>query len=155
MKKHWKLLLIPLIFLGGFFLYQWDEQVKSQLGGATVSDHNPMKEYFLSQNSFPIQADQLQDLNNDGREDYLVIWRNTDQDTNFMCVVLNFDDRYEMTAIQKAPYENLSIEFKDIDEKEEMEFIVYGSRNGNYGFGIYRVENLIVSNLFGEGLEEC
>lgn len=114
-----------------------------------------MMVYFTEVNPFAVQAAELQDLTDDGSEDLLVIWRDTEEDFNYMAAVTEKDGRYGLSEKEKAPYENLTIEFKDIDEKDVMEFIVSGSRLGNYGFGIYRVEDGAVVNIFGESLDEC
>ena len=38
-----------------------------------------------------------------------------------------------------APVENQRIKFQDIDQKDEIEFILQGQKGSNVGYGIFRV----------------
>lgn len=147
-------MLVLLLFAAGFLIFRYGKKLE-QDSRINVAEDHPMMVYFTEVNPFAVQAAELQDLTDDGSEDLLVIWRDTEEDFNYMAAVTEKDGRYGLSEKEKAPYENLTIEFKDIDEKDVMEFIVSGSRLGNYGFGIYRVEDGAVVNIFGESLDEC
>ena len=94
------------------------------------------------------------DVNGDGSKDLVVIF-NVSKDKNMMCVVVDSDGEYEYINEVQAPVSNQKIEFKDIDDKAPMEFIVSGSKGNNFGYGIYRVENAKLIDIFGEGMKDC
>lgn len=148
------MLIVLLIFIAGFAVFQYGKMLEDNESITVARDH-PMMQYFAEVNSYEIQAAALADITDDGVDDLLVIWRNAEEDLNYMAAVTEGNGEYALTGAEKAPYENLTIEFKDIDEKSVLEFIVSGSRLGNYGYGIYRVEEDAVVNIFGEGLDEC
>ena len=72
-----------------------------------------------------------------------------------MVVVLDKENKYELSNTISAPASNPKIEFKDIDEKTPMEFIVSGSKGSSFGYAIYRLDNMKIVDLFGQGMEEC
>jgi len=94
------------------------------------------------------------DLNNDGREDLLIIYK-VSKEKNMMCVVLNFGENYVATNEVPAPVSNQVIQFKDIDDKPPMEFIVHGSKGAKVGYAIFRIERGQIVDLFGEGMADC
>lgn len=47
------------------------------------------------------------------------------------------------------------IQFKNIDEEAEMEFIVSGEKDGAAGYAIYRMIDGQPMDLFGDGMEDC
>lgn len=94
------------------------------------------------------------DLNNDGKEDLIIIYY-VNKNSNKMTVVASKGNEYVLTEPIPAPIDNQQISFKDIDNKEEMEVIVSGSKNGNVGYAIYRLENYEMIDLFGQDMESC
>ena len=96
----------------------------------------------------------LKDLNDDGREDMLIIYQ-VSKGKNMMCVVLNFGENYMETNEVPAPISNQIVEFKNIDERPPMEFIVQGMKGAKVGYAIFRIENGKIVDLFGEGMAEC
>ncbi|WP_251861117.1 Cys-Cys-COOH (seleno)protein SaoC [Clostridium sp. Marseille-Q2269] len=94
------------------------------------------------------------DLNNDNKLDLIVIYKKN-SDKNSMVVVLSDKERYKITNEVSAPIENQKIEFKDIDKKAPLEFIISGSKNGNLGYAIYRIEKGKIVDLFGEDMKDC
>jgi hypothetical protein len=94
------------------------------------------------------------DLDNDGRNDLVLIYR-AGTDKNRMRVVLTAGGAYSITGDVPAPASNQTITFKDIDEKPPLEFIVQGMRGTKIGYAVYRVEKGRLVDLFGEGMEEC
>lgn len=96
---------------------------------------------------------QVADLTNDGIEDMIIIYREK-KDTR-MTVAIGGKNEITFTEEVPAPVENQSIQLKDIDKKDEMEFIVRGSKHGNIGYAIFRIENMKIIDLFGEGMESC
>lgn len=94
------------------------------------------------------------DINEDNRDDLVVIYKK-DNSSNNMVVVINDKNNIYTTTPKPAPKENAKIEFKNIDNKGYMEVIISGSKNGNAGYGVYRLENNELIDLFGEGMESC
>lgn len=94
------------------------------------------------------------DLNNDGRQDCIVIYR-VSKEKNMMRVVLDLDGRYLETNEVPAPHSDQMIRFRDIDNKPPMEFIVQGSKGSKMGFAVFRIEENRLVDLFGEGMEDC
>ena len=94
------------------------------------------------------------DINEDNREDLVVVYKK-DNNNNHMVVVINDKNNMYVTTPKPAPKEDVKIEFKNIDNKDNMEVIISGSKNGNVGYGVYRFENNELIDLFGEGMEAC
>lgn len=94
------------------------------------------------------------DLNMDKKEDAVIIYREN-KSQNFMVVVVTEGESYYITEPVKAPLENQKIQFKNIDEKAEMEVIVSGEKNGNLGYAIFRIEDKAFKDIFAEGMESC
>ena len=101
-----------------------------------------------------------EDINGDGKKDMVVIFEHNDNTHGHIgevefTVVIN-DDKPKLLKHFKAPIENQKIEFKDIDKKEPIEFIISGSKNSNIGYSIYRVENNEILDIFGgDSMEAC
>ena len=74
---------------------------------------------------------------------------------NMMRVILDLDEGFLATNEVPAPIEDQIIQFKDIDKKPPMEFIVQGSKGNKTGFAVFRIENNQLVDLFGEGMEDC
>ncbi|WP_418791798.1 Cys-Cys-COOH (seleno)protein SaoC [Phosphitispora sp. TUW77] len=116
---------------------------------------DPMAKYFLTANpGSELLKTARADLNGDGRADLVVIYR-VAQDKNMMRVVLNLNRALTLTNEVLAPRENQSIQFRDIDKKPPMEFIVQGSKGAKMGYAIYRIEGKILKDIFGEGMGDC
>lgn len=143
-----------LIFIAGFAVFQYGKMLEQE-SRIHVEDDHPMMKYFAEVNQNELQTADLKDITNDGVDDLLVIWRDSEDDLNYMAAITEAAGEFGLSGKEKAPYENLTVEFIDIDEDGLLEFIVSGSRLGNYGYGIYRVEEGAVVNIFGEGLDEC
>lgn len=92
------------------------------------------------------------DVTNDGLEDLIIIYKSGE---NIRMRVLIDGKEVIFTEEVPAPIENQTIEFKDIDNKNEVEFIVKGSKRSNIGYAIYRIIDNEIKDLFGEGMNEC
>ena len=96
-----------------------------------------------------------EDVTDDGIKDLVVIY-NVKAGKNGMKVVVGSEDgKYNITGEVPAPADDQDIQFKNIDEKGEVELIISGSKNGNVGYAIFRIENMEIINIFGEGMEDC
>lgn len=94
------------------------------------------------------------DLNDDGREDLIVIYR-VSKDKNMMRVVLDAGGDCVFTNEVPAPYSNQAIQLRNFDNKPPMEFIVQGTKGAKIGYAIFRVEGDRLIDLFGEGMDDC
>lgn len=96
----------------------------------------------------------VNDINHDGREDLIVIFRDTSV-TNKMIAIWEEDGRAAISEPTPAPLENCRLEWRDIDDKAPVELVVSGAKGVNVGYAIYRWENGQFLNLFGDGMEGC
>lgn len=94
-----------------------------------------------------------EDVTNDGLPDLLVIFTEGDL-TRFVTAIAG-QDGYTYTDPIPAPIENQGIQFKNIDKKDEMEFIVSGEKKGAAGYAIYRIIDGQPKDLFGDGMDDC
>jgi hypothetical protein len=120
-----------------------------------VCRQSPLLRCFESENpGREVIRCAMADLNNDGREDLIVMYR-AGKDKNMMRVVLDMSGVCLSTNEVPAPYSNQTIRFRNIDNKPPMEFIVQGARGAKLGYAIFRVEGDRLIDLFGEGMEDC
>lgn len=110
-----------------------------------------------------------EDLTNDGCKDLVVVFNNPEPDefssyTQLMdggyirlAVMIDSGDgeNYECSTPTPAPVENQRIKFQNIDEQEEIEFILQGQKGSKVGYGIFRVMEGEPISLFDQGFEEC
>ncbi|MBU5255454.1 Cys-Cys-COOH (seleno)protein SaoC [Tissierella praeacuta] len=155
MKKKIKVLLIALIIFSlGLFIYIEDNRQK--LIDFGVDYDNELLLHFKE--NFPdneVIKCGYEDLNGDGIKDLLIIY-NVSRRKNEMLVVIDYGDDYKFSESTPAPLDNQKIEFKDIDKTPPMEVIVSGSKDGNFGYAIFRlIDDTIFKDLFGEGMEDC
>jgi len=116
---------------------------------------NRLLRYFVTNNpGKPIIKCASKDLNADGREDLLIIYK-VSKEKNMMCVILDLGEKYVATNELPAPVSNQVIQFKDIDDKPPMEFIVHGSKGAKVGYAIFRIQKGQIVDLFGEGMTDC
>lgn len=149
-----KVILVVLVFSLGLWLYSQDKSKTAEVELGVEAD-NELLLYFESE--YPdneVLKCGYEDVNDDGRKDLVVIF-DKEPRSKGMKVVLDKGNHYEVTEEVPAPIENQEIEFKDIDEKEEIEFIVSGSKDGRFGYAIFRVTGNEVRNLFGEDMDDC
>lgn len=155
MKKNRKFIIIgTLIFIIGFYVYSMDDtNVVVTLG---VEKDNHLLVHF--QEKFPnnkVITCGYEDFNGDGRKDLLVIYKEGKK-KNGMRIVLDTVEGYKFTDHTHAPIENQKIEFMDIDDTPPIEFSVSGSKDGKFGYAIFRlVDDFEIRDLFGEGMNEC
>lgn len=112
-----------------------------------------------------------EDLTNDGLDDLVVIF-NLPEDGEHehnaevtlidgghirLAVLMDSGDgeNYICSAPIPAPVENQRIKFLNIDQKDEIEFVLQGQKGSKVGYGVFRVMDGKPVNLFGEGMEEC
>ncbi|MCS5422552.1 MULTISPECIES: Cys-Cys-COOH (seleno)protein SaoC [Psychrilyobacter] len=140
------------IFFIGFIFYMYSSKEVSQENYENIDKKNPLLKIFQSEYSNKVILMKEGDITNDGIEDLIVIY-DISKSEKGMVVVLGGENK--LTNSVKAPIERQSIRFKNIDEKNEMEFVVSGYRGSKLGYGIYRIENNRIIDLFGEGMDQC
>lgn len=156
MKKYTLVcLILSLIFIFSGCSSKKVSQNTSASSDIGVSENNKLLQYFKEthKENKVIKCGEG-DVDGDGKKDLVVIF-SVGKDKNNMVVVLDKESQYKLSNTIPAPISNQKIEFKDIDEKTPMEFIVSGSKGSSVGYGIYRLENMKIVDLFGEGMEEC
>jgi len=120
-----------------------------------IASHSEMLRHFERQNPEKgIIKWAEADLNNDGRQDCIVMYR-VDKDKNMMRVILDLESGYFDTNEVPAPHSDQVIQLRDIDRKPPMEFIVQGAKGARLGFAVFRIEGNRLTDLFGEGMEDC
>ncbi len=94
------------------------------------------------------------DLDADGREDLVIIYEAAEE-KNEMCVIRNQSPEPIETNSVPAPVSDQMIQFKNIDEKPPLEFILQGRKGTKVGYAIFRIEGGRLVDLFGDGMEDC
>lgn len=138
--------------------YEEKQKQESEIdihGGAVAEKADKeLMDIFKKNHDEEIITYAQQDMNNDGKDDLLVIYY-VNKNSNQMTVVASKGDEYILTEPIPAPIDDQQISFKNIDDKDEMEVIVSGSKNGNVGYAIYRLEGNEMIDLFGQDMESC
>jgi len=94
------------------------------------------------------------DLDDDGRKDMIVIYR-VDREKNQMLVIRNIATAPVETNSVPAPISDQMIQFRNIDSKPPLEFILQGRKGAKVGYAIFRIEEGVLVDLFGDGMEDC
>lgn len=140
------------IFLIGFGFYTYSSQEVSQENYDIIDKKNPLLKIFENNYSNKIILMKEGDITNDGIMDLIVIY-GVSKSEKRMVIVMGGSNT--LTNSVRAPIERQNIKFKNIDEKDEMEFIVSGYKGSKLGYAIYRVEDDKTIDLFGEGMDQC
>lgn len=147
-----------LVVIGvGFLTASCSDQQDGYLSRQAVDRHSggELLRYFeQTYPGFQVIKIARGDVNGDGRDDLVVMYRVSDE-KNMMRVILDLEEGFLTTNEVPAPLEDQNIQFKDIDKKPPMEFIVQGSKGTKTGFAIFRIEKDHLVDLFGEGMDEC
>ena len=122
---------------------------------ADVPIQHPLRQYFAAQNpQWPVIKCVAGDVNHDGREDLIVFFQIAPE-INRMAVVLSDAEGAVITNMVPAPVSRQQVQFRDIDNKPPLEFIVRGSKGNQAGLAIFRVTGTQLENLFGDGMNDC
>ena len=95
-----------------------------------------------------------EDVTDDGIPDLLVIYKEGSL-VRFVTAIGQDSGGYVYTDPIPAPIENQGIQFKNIDNEGEMEFIISGEKNGQAGYAIYCIIDGQPKDLFGDGMDNC
>lgn len=167
-KILFRLLLIILIVVVAFFLSRYvlsknesqNQLQRQRIYAPMVSNDNQALLDF--QSMYPERKIILaceDDVTNDGIKDLLFIYKEDSPTegkiTRLVVSMVQADESYIYTNPIPAPIDNQGIQFKNIDQENEMEFIISGEKNGASGYAIYRIIDGEPMDLFGDGMEDC
>jgi len=149
-KKGWAWVLLVLLCITGC---SGKGQIKET--NKIIDTEHVLYEHFLAAygDKKPLLTG-VNDINNDGREDLIVIYQDTSV-TNKMVAIWEEEGKVAISEPTPAPVENCRLEWRNIDDKAPIELIISGSKGVNVGYAIYRWENGSFVDLFGEGMENC
>ena len=159
--------LILCAVVGAFFLSRYVEQKnqaanqnqRQRIYAPMVEDNHPVLTKF--KNEYPDRKVVLaceEDVTNDQKKDLLIIYKEDSKDEGKitrLVIAVAQEDGFTYTEPIPAPIDNQGIQFKNIDEENEMEFMVSGEKNGAAGYAIYRMIDGAPVDLFGDGMEDC
>ncbi|KAF0207139.1 MAG: Cys-Cys-COOH (seleno)protein SaoC [Actinomycetota bacterium] len=94
------------------------------------------------------------DIDADGTQDLAVVYR-TAEGTFRTRALLSHEGSATVTNEFKAPVEAQAVQLRDIDDKQPVEVIVRGSKNGAVGYAVYRVEGDQLVDVFDSGMANC
>lgn len=152
-----KIVIFLGVFIIGLFGYSLkDGPQETEDPALQVDPDNELLQYFIETHpDNEIILAGLEDVNSDGRKDLVVIY-NESYRKNAMVVVLNMEKGIKLTEHVSAPVENNTLKFDDIDDEDPIEIIITGSKDGNYGYGLFRViDDHELKDIFGTGMENC
>ncbi len=152
MKKLGLVIIWMMIFFFGYRSYLLN--VNQQNVGIQPEESDVM-DVFMSEVEYKeILAYATDQLNEDTLEDAVVIYTLNDNSRRFS-VVYSLEGDYCISGEKAAPVDNQKIEVRNIDDEIPKEFIISGSKNGHYGYSIFRIEDSEVVDIFGEGMDDC
>ena len=93
------------------------------------------------------------DCNADGITDLVVVYREN-ENANSQVTVYSHEGGYKLSSPISAPFEDVALKWKDIDERPPVELIVSGRRGIYFGIGVFRFVDGEWIDLFG-GMEMC
>ena len=124
------------------------------LDNSYMEENNELYKRFLEENpDKTVLKWEYEDISDDGVKDLIVIYKF--EELVRMSGYVSLDEKFVLVKEVAAPVENQVIKLKNIDEKGVVEFIVSGSKNGIFGYSIFRFENNQFVNLFAEGMDDC
>lgn len=121
---------------------------------AVLADNGLLQRFCTGHPGRPVLKYAQADLDNDGKEDLVVIYR-LGGEKNQMCVLRHEGAKIVETNAVPAPVSDQMIQFRDIDEKPPLEFILQGRKGARVGYAIFRIDQGVLTDLFGEGMPEC
>lgn len=148
-----KVSIIILALLLGYFGYRNNIKYK-KVDFGVEKDHYLLQAFYDKFPGKEVVKCKLGDVSGNGKDDLIIIFRKT-KELNHLVVAINSGKEIYFSEESKAPYENQKIEIKDIDNSPPNEFFVSGSKRGQYGYGVFRIEGKHLHNLFSEGMGIC
>ncbi|MCL2234843.1 MAG: hypothetical protein FWB98_00175 [Defluviitaleaceae bacterium] len=105
---------------------------------------------------FPYQEIVLMiegDANDDGIDDLVVVFA-ADPNHNQKVTVLSASNGFWLTEPMPAPFQDVAMSWRDIDNAPPIELVLSGRRGMDFGLGVLRFYENQWVDLFG-GLEDC
>ena len=146
-------LIIIIVLLLGYFGYRNNIKYK-KVDFGVKKDHYLLQSFYDEFPGKEVVKCKLGDVSGNGKDDLIIIFRKT-KEANHLVVAIDSGKEIFFSEESSAPYENQKIEIKDIDNSPPNEFVVSGSKRGQYGYGIFRIEDKHLHNLFSEGMGVC
>ena len=88
-------------------------------------------------------------------DDLLIVYYVDPESNKIVGLLSQPDSSVAITQSEPAPIENALIEFKDIDKTPPMEFILSGNKGSYVGYGVFRIVDDMIFNLFGSDMDDC
>jgi len=152
MKKFGLIIIWMMIIFFGYKSYL--HNINQQNVGIQPEESVVMDVFMSEIEYVEILAYATDQLNEDALEDAVVIYTLDDNSRRFS-VVYSSEGNYFISEEKAAPIDNQKIEVRNIDDEIPKEFIISGSKNGHFGYSIFRIEDSEVVDIFGEGMEDC
>lgn len=153
-KNIFIFLIILVIILLGLYKFIFLESDTKALESNEITQTNALYDQFVKVHpNVKILKWKYEDISDDNEKDLIVIYK--DGNLVRMSGYVSQDEDFILIEELAAPVENQTIKLKNIDDKGVVEFIVSGSKDGLYGYSIFRFENNQFINLFAEGMEDC
>lgn len=159
------IIFLALILAFGIRLHFEEKEIEKQVEVSTgrrekvfapmVEADNVILQYFEAEfpNRIAILACE-EDITDNQLKDLLVIYEESEH-IRVVAICDNGDGTYYISPEIPAPVENQTIQFMNIDDEGEMEFIISGEKKGAVGYAIYRMIDGEIKDLFGDGMEDC
>lgn len=152
MKRYILIVIWVLILVIGYRSYTANK-TRTEID-ASLSASEALNYFEESVAYDVILAGATADFNEDGVDDVVVVYTDKDENRRFR-MVYSTGETYGISEEKAAPMDNQKVEVKNIDDNPPLEFILSGSKNGHYGYSIFRMEGDILVDIFGEGMEDC
>ena len=127
-----KVSIIILALLLGYFGYRNNIKYK-KVDFGVEKDHYLLQAFYDKFPGKEVVKCKLGDVSGNGKDDLIIIFRKT-KELNHLVVAINSG--------------------KDFYSPPN-EFVVSGSKRGQYGYGVFRIEGKHLHNLFSEGMGIC
>ena len=126
----------------------------SEEAGPLPYSDSPLLEYFKE--AYPDNEIVLLlkgDCNADGIDDLVIVYK-ADENHNHQVTVFSHEGGYKLSPPIPAPFQDVALEWKDIDNLPPVELVVSGRRGIHHGLGVFRFVDGEWVDLFG-GMDEC
>lgn len=160
MKKIIIYILIGMVLITGLawlrdYLYQrvHEDQKADNPYAEPLDLDEPLVAVFLKEYGGEIILACSDDINADGEDDLVVILRG--EEVNSAVAMVSEEGSYFFTEPTNAPRENQKIGFTNIDKGEELEVMITGEKNGQVGYGVFKLIGHDFRNLYGENMKDC
>lgn len=119
-----------------------------------LKENRMMRQFVKSHPHLAILKYAQADLDDNGLEDLIVIYQVAKGQNEMSVLLQHGSDIVESNSVP-APVSDQLIQFRNIDDKPPLEFILQGRKGSKVGYAIFRIEGGKLADLFGEGMEDC